>query len=94
MLEEKVVGGLLLMVLGARSTAGSSSPACPTSSPAEIMEQRLSNHHPGLTVPAAAEPSPSAGCLEGCWSWEGGLGHVDWCRWLVPLPPPGEREWK
>lgn len=84
-------GTLLLTVLGGGNAAGSSSPACLASSPAEIMEQRLSNRHPGLMQlrsPHCVLPARGA--------WEDGLGvrDGDGCRWLIPLPPPGEREWK
>lgn len=61
MLEEEVVWGtLLLTVLGGGSAAGTTSPACPASRPAEIMEQRLSNGHPGLLAPR------SCGALSVC----------------------------
>lgn len=43
------------MLPGVGSAAGNSSPACPTSSPAEIMEQRLSNRRPRLTVPGPVQ---------------------------------------
>lgn len=74
---------LLLTVWGAGCTAGSS---CPTSSPAEIMELRLSNRHSVLEVPGPVEPSLCAGCpgvlpgLEGWLTGEGcGLVQVAGC---------------
>lgn len=69
---------LLLMVLGWGSAAGSSSPACPTSSPAEIMEQRLSNRHPGLAAPGPVQLwSPH--CVLAAWG-AAGLGRSAWER--------------
>lgn len=79
MLEEKAMGvTLLLMVLGWGSAAGSSSPACPASSPAEIMEQRLSNRHPGLAAPGPVQLwSPH--CVLAAWG-AAGLGRSAWER--------------
>lgn len=92
MLEEEVVWGtLLLTVLGGGSAAGITSPACPASRPAEIMEQRLSNGHPGLLAPRSCGALsvcrlPGGAAALGRMAWE---RDVDRCRWLVPLPPPG-----
>lgn len=60
------------------SPAGSTSPACPASRPAEIMEQRLSHGHPGLLPRAAVELSACAGCPEGLQRREGWRGTGMW----------------
>lgn len=86
------------MLPGVGSAAGNSSPAYPTSSPAEIMEQRLSNRHPRLAVPGPVQlQSPHrVPAARGA----AGLGRMVWEKgtWIGAggrsLAPPGEREWK
>lgn len=80
MLEEKVVcvGTLLLRAPGAGSAVGSFSSACPTSSPAEIMEQRLSNRHPGLAVPGPVQLQSPHHVLAALGA--AGLGRMAWER--------------
>lgn len=81
MLEEEAVGGtLLLTVPGGGSAAGGSSPASPASSPAEIMEQRLSNRHPGLAAPGPVQlrsphrvPAAMGAAGLGRAAWERGM---------------------
>lgn len=95
MLEEDVLWGtLLLTVLGRGSAAGSTSPACPASRPAEIMEQRLGNGHPGLLAPCSC----GAQCVLAAWgaavlgmmAWG---SDVAWCRCWSPSPLLGQ-PWK
>lgn len=80
-LEDKAVEGdgtpLLLTVLAGGGAAGISSPASPASSPAEIMEQRLSNRHPGLTAPGPIQLWSPYRVLaaQGLWGLEGWLGR-------------------